>query len=506
MTLALASNRTRQQPARRAVTAVPALVAAPALAVLALFVYALTLAPDLYSLDSPELAAAAHQLGIAHAPGYPLYTLAGWLFSHAFPFGTVALRMNVLSAVFAAGAVATVYLLCARLVSRPAAAAAAALALAFSYYFWAMSLAAEVYTLDAALYAGVLLAAIAWRRDRTLALAGATGLLLGLGMATRTTTLLAAPALIAFAWASGERSPRAWGAAALGAAAGLAWYAYLPLRSAAGVDVGPGTYALDGSLRVFDLASWSRFWDHVSAAQFRGDAFAYGPPGALREAGTFAAQLAGAFLVIGLPLGIAGAVRLWSRDRGALLLIGGTAAPATLFFINYGTLDKEFMFLPAYVAWAAFLAVGLEWAIDAAVASQPAWEHSLGIAAVALALPALMLAVNAPLVSLRGDHSVRERSEAFLAGVAPGAIVYGSFTDVAPLQYLQEVEGQRTDVRLVNSWTVDDAFLAALADANVGTTPFYVMERDRALASRYALVPVGAPGKPAGYEVRALAR
>lgn len=506
MTLALASIRNRQARAQGSMAMVPAWVAAPAAAMLALVVYALTLAPDLYSLDSPELAAAAHQLGIAHAPGYPLYTLAGWLFSHAFPFGTVALRMNLLSAVFAAGTVAVVYLLCARLVSRPAAAASAALALAFSYYFWAMSLAAEVYTLDAALYAGTLLAAVAWRRDRTLALAAAAGLLLGLGMATRTTTLLAAPALIAFAWMSGERSPRAYGAAALGVAAGLAFYLYLPLRSAAGADVAPGTYALDGTLRPFDLATWGGFWDHVTAAQFRGDAFAYGPLGALGETGTFALQLAGAFLLIGLPLGIAGIARLWQRDRGVLLLIGGTAAPAAVFFINYGTLDKEFMFLPAYVAWAAFIAVGIEWAVDAAVASQPAWEHGLGIAVAALALPALLLIVNAPLVSLRGDHSVRNDSEAFLGRVAPGAIVYGSFTDVAPLQYLQSVEGQREDVRLVNSWTVDDAFLVALADANVGTTPLYVMDRERALATRYAFAPVGEPGNPAGYEVRALAR
>ena len=49
---------------------------------------------------------------------------------------------------------------------------------------------------------------------------------------------------------------------------------------------------------------------------------------------------------------------------------------------------------------------------------------------------------------------MRERSQAMLDAAAPGAIVYGRFTDVAPLQYLQQVEGQRPDVRIVNTWTV----------------------------------------------------
>jgi len=78
-----------------------------------------------------------------------------------------------------------------------------------------------------------------------------------------------------------------------------------------------------------------------------------------------------------------------------------------------------------------------------------------------------------------------------------GAIVYGPFLEIAPMQYLQSVEDVRPDVKLVNSWTVDDGYLTALADANAGTTPLFVMEAEGALQGRYALVPVGS-----GYEVR----
>lgn len=460
-----------------------------------LAVYLLTLAPDLYSLDSPELTAAAWRLGIAHAPGYPLYTLAGWLFSHAFPIGTVAYRLNLLSALFAAAAALLVYAAALRLTSRPALAAAGALMLAFSYYFWADALAAEVYSLDAALFAGLLLAAMAWRQERTLPLAALAGLALGLGMATRTTTLLYLPALALFAWMSGERSPRTFAAAAGGMAAGLLFYLYLPLRSAAGGAIGPGDYATDGTLRVWDLATWGGFWQHVTASSFQGDAFAYSPLGALREAGVFGGRLASSFLIVGVPLGIAGAARQWRADRALFVLFAASAGAATLFFINYGAIDKEFMFLPAYVVWALWAVIGLDWAVDA-LPTGALGDARLPLAA-ALALPALALAVNLPLVSLRGEHRPRNEAEAFLAGVPQGAIVYGPFLDVAPFQYLQQVEGQRPDVALVNSWTVDERFLVALADANVGARPFFLTQDEPILHGRYALVRSGT-----GFEVR----
>ena len=43
--------------------------------VASLFVYAATAARSVYWGDSAELVAVAHTLGIAHPPGYPLYTL-----------------------------------------------------------------------------------------------------------------------------------------------------------------------------------------------------------------------------------------------------------------------------------------------------------------------------------------------------------------------------------------------------------------------------------------------
>jgi hypothetical protein len=78
-------------------------------ALIAFIVYLKTLCPTVYSGDSGELCTAAFTLSIAHPPGYPLYTLIGWVFSH-LPFGDVAYLMNLAAAIFSAISVYFAYL------------------------------------------------------------------------------------------------------------------------------------------------------------------------------------------------------------------------------------------------------------------------------------------------------------------------------------------------------------------------------------------------------------
>ncbi|MBN2565012.1 MAG: DUF2723 domain-containing protein, partial [Candidatus Eisenbacteria bacterium] len=70
-------------------------------------VYCATAARVLRWGDGAEFVAAAHTLGIAHPPGYPLYTLVSALAVRA-PFGTPFFRMSLLSGVFGAAAAAVV--------------------------------------------------------------------------------------------------------------------------------------------------------------------------------------------------------------------------------------------------------------------------------------------------------------------------------------------------------------------------------------------------------------
>src|SRR5260370_21894339 len=102
-----------------------AVAVAPAAGIL----YFLTAARDIVVGDSPELITAAVTLGVAHAPGYPLFTMLGHLFS-LIPFGSIPFRENLLSVACDALAIGVVYFSAFRLTKSRLAAAVAALLLA----------------------------------------------------------------------------------------------------------------------------------------------------------------------------------------------------------------------------------------------------------------------------------------------------------------------------------------------------------------------------------------
>jgi tetratricopeptide (TPR) repeat protein len=74
-------------------------------------VYIATLAPDVTLEDSGELITAATKFGVGHPPGYPLWTMSGFLLSHLLPFGGLAWRINLLCALFGAASNAVLTLL-----------------------------------------------------------------------------------------------------------------------------------------------------------------------------------------------------------------------------------------------------------------------------------------------------------------------------------------------------------------------------------------------------------
>ena len=146
--------------------------------------------------DSLFLLAGVH-LGVAHPPGYPLYTLIVHLFTR-FPFGEAALLGHLSSAVLGALACGAVYS-CARLLgASPITALAAAWLFGVSEQFWSQAIITDVYTFNALLffatYALLLLAAREPRRGWPLTAAAVTW---GAGLANHWPLLvLATPGLL----------------------------------------------------------------------------------------------------------------------------------------------------------------------------------------------------------------------------------------------------------------------------------------------------------------------
>ena len=82
---------------------------AGAVAAAAGVIYLLTAARDIVVGDTPELVTAAVILGVPHAPGYPLVTMLGHVFS-LLPFGSPPFRIDLLAVACDTATVTIVYL------------------------------------------------------------------------------------------------------------------------------------------------------------------------------------------------------------------------------------------------------------------------------------------------------------------------------------------------------------------------------------------------------------
>ncbi len=96
--------------------------------------------------DTPKFQYIPSLLGIGHPPGYPLYMLLGYLWS-LLPFPALAYGMNLLSAVFAVGALLAFDDILERLEINPWVAFPTVIATGLTFRFWSFAVVAEVYTL-----------------------------------------------------------------------------------------------------------------------------------------------------------------------------------------------------------------------------------------------------------------------------------------------------------------------------------------------------------------------
>ena len=99
--------------------------------------------------------------------------------------------------------------------------------------------------------------------------------------------------------------------------------------------------------------------------------------------------------------------------------------------------------------------------------------------------------MNYPLVDLSGDREFRENSEELLAQAEPNPTIMSWWIDVAPLLYLQKVEGMRPDARLLFNVPGDEEYVLGVAQMTVGQRALYVRRDVEVLREKYDLVPVG---------------
>ena len=413
--------------------------------------YFFTAARDIVVGDTPELITAAVTLGVAHPPGYPLFTMLGHLFS-LIPVGSIPFRVNLLSVVCDSLAVGVVFLIAARLTRSQLAATIAALTLAMNPIFWEWSLAAEVFPLNNLLAAILILLLVLWHdQPQRTNLLVASFFVAGLAFTNHQTIVLLAPAFCFVLWAQRKvlrAHPRGLLLGAVAFAIGLLPYSYVLWASAhhppynwGNVSsfrdlIGLITRRSYGSTRLVNTPGYTGGtpWPRVGAFFI---SFGW-LSGSLIVAGAIEAYRSRRwyFWFSAIAFALAGPFFIWITNLNL------QSAPSALFVL-------ERFFLLSHAVVAPLAAFGVVLLTKVVTRFAPKVGRQL-IAAACLIAIITMVAMNYRHVDQSQNSIARRCGEDILASTQPNSILLVSGDGFAfPLIYLQKVEHVRTDTTLV---------------------------------------------------------
>ncbi|MEZ4645701.1 MAG: DUF2723 domain-containing protein [Chloroflexota bacterium] len=413
-----------------------------------ILLYIFTLAPDLLPADNGEFQLIAAQLGVAHPPGFTLYTLLAHLMTR-LPLGaTPAYQINLLSAFSSSATLLLVYLSVYRLTKRPLAGIIAIIALGTATTFWAQATTANIRSLTALFAAAMFYTLIRYAQEHAAHTPQAAdrylvwfALAAGLGLTHHVSLAFIAVVCALFILLIDRTfltTPRRWLRPFLAAAIGLLPLLYLPLRAYAEVrGASP------------ELATVSGFLNHALARGFRGDFFYFITPGDLwqrtKVMGNVLTFQFAPWLLVGMGIGFV--LLLW-RERRLALLLGGSFIIHTFITATYRAPQTVEYMLPAYVPLGILLgyAVG-QWDF----AAHRSWQTAVSnLFTAGMLVTAVAQGVQhyPSYAYLHTDTTARDYAQAILTAAPADSVILADWHWVTPLWYLQEIEAQRPDVSI----------------------------------------------------------
>ena len=355
-------------------------------------VYGRTVQPstgNYVSVDTTKFDYLGLVLGTAHPPGYPLYTMLNAAFVRIVPWGSVALRANLLSAVFAILACLVAVLIFIKLGVRPVVAAGGATTLGLIPQLWHFALVAEVYTFSILFLALVLACLVVYDRTRRPMWLRGGLLIFALSVAHAMSQVFLIPGLLLYlavrrpAWLFRPRELARL--LPIGATLALLPYGYLFWRTAAGAPL------LD--TRVTNLAS---FWEVISGARYSG--WMFGVPlhmiisERLPELSSDGVRQLGVALVV-CAIGLL----LLIRQRPLIAAVTGLWFICTaVFVLGYAIGDWKTLLLPLWFLLGIWGVVGIDRCV-AGLPSRARWA-------------AVLMSITLPVVALTSGYAEADRS------------------------------------------------------------------------------------------------
>jgi Protein of unknown function (DUF2723) len=433
-------------------------------------VYLYTMAPTIIGGDTGELVSVACSGGVAHPPGYPLFTLLATLFTYV-PGGPIAWRINLLSAVCDSLAAVIILKTVKRWSGNLWAGVLAAGLFAFAPVIWANAVAAEVFALNNLLIALMLYLAVRFSENREFKFAYLTALVFGLGIANHHTCLFyGIPIMIWILLIGGRELWTIKRLLTIGACfvAGLIPYIYLPIADLRNAPVSWGhTSTFKGFLTHFFRSEYGTLNLGANESSF-GNYLILG----LTE---YFAALPRETMFVGVVLAVIGVYHAMTvrKNRGLALV---TLIAFAFYLIVFHVLANVPIEQPLYLKiqsrfWQqsnlmVCIWAGLGFGLIAKYFQRLDWQGPITIG-----LCFIIVMGHAALNFRDSDQSsnlnVYTYARELLRPLPQNAVIWSREDTITfPVAYIQQCEGYRTDVRVINREMLKAPWMTRLVKAN----------------------------------------
>ncbi len=472
-------------------------------------IYIYFLAPSIFQGDSAEFCIVCYILGIPHPNGYPIYTWIGHLFA-MIPWGSVAQRINMMSAFFASITVSLVYLIVFKLAvlnkkifktnnsshsilnesgSRiniyRIISIIAAFSLAFSITFWSQAEIAEVYSLNAFFVVLMILILLKWNENRNIILLFLFFLVYGLSIGAHASNLLFMPAILIFIAMTNYRVFLNYKNSILFLSLfilGLLQFVYILIRASQNPVFG------EGFLSVYD------WWGLITAQKYS-NYFVISFSNITDRILMYLKSLMNNFLFIGVILGIIGLIGLFKKNIRILILFSLMFLLNILFYLNYYVVDIDVMFIPSFILFSIFIGLGMVYTFnfiaDSAKELKGHKSHLLKILLIFIMVSSFILPVTSYLINYGQIQELNNDNFAYFAYTALNEVPSNStiityWKSYTAFKYFQIVEKINPDV---NVTVVDEENILNMTDNKINNGNVFIFHNTDSIDEKYYLTP-----------------
>ncbi|MCX6357390.1 MAG: DUF2723 domain-containing protein [Candidatus Aureabacteria bacterium] len=406
--------------------------------IISLSIYLQTMLPGVGGYgDTSKFQFIGRVAGLPHASGFPTYLFINALFAR-IPWGTLAWRINFMSALFGALTVAMLSLLVYRLTANVAAALIAPLFLAFSLTYWSTCLIAEVYTFAFFFISVTIYWLILWKETMLRQWFYLACLIYAISFGNHLMVMSLFPSFVFIVLATDRtilRQPRALLSIAAIILLGAVQYLYLPLRTAQHPSY------CDNSVPMKDL-----FW-FATGAPFKQNIF----PLTMRQVLTiyvpiYARTLRSQLGIPGIVLAAAGTIIAIRRKSVWGIFFILFYFTTVSLYLNGPTMEQHIYFVPATLA--IVVLTGFVFTIGNGAART-------ALIAVALLTLARTFASNLPVVNLSGKTEYCEAADSVFEAVKSESIILSpnyQWTEAFLYKILGEEKRKGDSVCVLHHW------------------------------------------------------